>query len=324
MSIIWLLASICASNTDKMRYLILIILLSLVSCIARNKILLHNSEYKLDTPPGTKKISENFFADISETSNENYKNYLNWLEKLYGSTSRLYQDALPDSLVFEKTSYEPQYGEPHLMGDYYFQHPGFNEYPVVGVNYDQAKKYCEWRTNTYAEEVFLKTGVIQKITFPDSTRHFTIRRYLDGSFDWLVDRKSVPYARFQIPNNSEWEQIAGIDSGFEYGIDTSILKKRHRQTVTLFHTRDGHSPSLHMPLPLQAPTISYPENVYGLYNLIGNVSELVRDSSIVKGGSYKDLVNDIGITGSEIFTEPNYWTGFRCICRYEMPILNGS
>ena len=59
---------------------------------------------------------------------------------------------LPDTMVWVK-DYTHHMGDP--MVAYYWSHPAFDDYPVVGVNWNAAKYFCEWRTNyfnSYREE----------------------------------------------------------------------------------------------------------------------------------------------------------------------------
>jgi len=63
-----------------------------------------------------------------------------------------------------------------------------------------------------------------------------------------------------------------------------------------------------------SPSESYFQNKYGIFNLIGNVSEIVMEDNIVVGGSWRD--NDVlnWEKSTQEFTEPQDWIGFRCVC----------
>ena len=56
-----------------------------------------------------------------------------------------------------------------------------------------------------------------------------------------------------------------------------------------------------------------PTNYYGLYNMIGNVSELVEEK-VVKGGSYLDEIANCRIKKDGLYEGAAPNIGFRTIC----------
>ena len=81
--------------------------------------------------------------------------------------------AYPDTTVWMK-QFNYAYNEPIALQ--YFWFPGFNKYPVVGVNWKQCKAFCDWRTNSWRSE-----------------REKT-KQYFEGSF--------------RLPSEAEWEWAA--------------------------------------------------------------------------------------------------------------------
>ena len=64
---------------------------------------------------------------------------------------KIIEAALPDTLVWRS---ELSYNEP--LVEFYFRHPGFNEYPVVGVTWRQAHDFCLWRSDRVNENLPVK------------------------------------------------------------------------------------------------------------------------------------------------------------------------
>ena len=72
-----------------------------------------------------------FYMDRTEVTNLHYREYLYWLNKYLTllpiqTIKRSLDGALPDTLCWRS---ELSYNEP--LVEYYFRHPGFNNYPVV-------------------------------------------------------------------------------------------------------------------------------------------------------------------------------------------------
>lgn len=110
-----------------------------------------------------KRVTVNsFFIDKSEVSNLHYREYLFWLNRVFDPQNTpeyrsLVDAAYPDTLVWRASLAN---NEPYV--EYYFRHPSFNNYPVVGVTWRQAHDYALWRTDRVNELELVKGGYINK------------------------------------------------------------------------------------------------------------------------------------------------------------------
>lgn len=95
-----------------------------------------------------------FYMDETEVSNVDWLEYLNWIVEVPNDL-RWYYEALPDTLVWRSAL---AYNEPYVNN--YFRHPAYQEYPVVGVTWEQAMAYCDWRTNVVNENILRNKGIM--------------------------------------------------------------------------------------------------------------------------------------------------------------------
>ena len=78
-----------------------------------------------------------FYMDQYEIRNIDWREYTNWMKVVFGRTApKLVDKAQPDVNVWRE---ELAYNEPYLEN--YFISPAYDQYPVVGVIWEQAMDY---------------------------------------------------------------------------------------------------------------------------------------------------------------------------------------
>jgi gliding motility-associated lipoprotein GldK len=174
----------------------------------------------------------------------------------------------PDTLAWMH-DYSYAFNEP--MTDEYFWHPAFDDYPVVGINWDQAVAFTKWRTQMMNS--FLRRN--NELTLPD----------------------------FRLPTESEWEYAArgGMDlSPYPWG---GPYTRNHKgcflanfKPLRGNYTADGGLRSVKV--------ASYNPNAYGLYDMAGNVSEWTSNTFDESAFSYAhDMNMDYTLTAEDSDSE---------------------
>ena len=96
-----------------------------------------------------------FYMDETEVSNQDWLDYLHWISISFPDDHELYYNALPDTLVWRSPL---AYNEPYVQN--YLRHPAYEDYPVVGVSWDQVQEYCTWRTDRANEFILQQKGIL--------------------------------------------------------------------------------------------------------------------------------------------------------------------
>jgi gliding motility-associated lipoprotein GldK len=212
----------------------------------------------------------------------------------------------PDTTAWVK-DFNYSYNVP--MHNDYFWHQAYAQYPVVGVNWSQARAFCAWRTS-------YKNAYVKKKKGRDQVNSF------------------------RLPSEAEWEFAArgGLESGM-YPWGGPYTKNDKGCFLANFKPNRGDYAADNALYTVEVK--SYDPNGYGLYNMAGNVAEWTADSyesasyeftstmnpsvqdidnkrKVVRGGSWKDVAYYIQVSARdfEYADTARSYIGFRTIQDY--------
>lgn len=310
----------------------LIILISILSIIVG--CFLHKQQYdvvrktpklKYETPFGCVWLHDNIFIDKSEVRNLDYLEFLYWTSR---KEPEKLKAILPDTSVWKDSL---RLNEPYVL--YYLRHPSYRDYPVVGISYEQAIAFCNWRSDRVNEFIYLRDHKIK-------------------NKDYKID-STYPHPEkmhYRLPTKQEWEYAssAGLPYcyfplGYESLVDKNHIPVSNTLEVQRFiydkkmneyHTyvNGGIAGSLNDFADVTIPVYTGEKNKYGINNLLGNVSEIIADT-LFKGLNYETALDgstfklkkqdyqkvDSTSNGYDYkytfrYQKPQAWLGFRCVC----------
>ena len=258
-----------------------------------------------------------YYMDETEIRNVDYREYLYWISRVYVDYPQVYRNALPDTLVWRSPM---AYNEPYVQ--YYFRHPSYNDYPVVGVTWVQANDYCQWRTDRVNEMLLIEQGILNPNPNQINEDNFNTEAYLAGQYEGLVNQNlpsldpnqeerrvrledGILLPRYRLPTEAEWEYAAFALIGNTYeerlyerriypwdGHNVRNPRKKVRGQFMANFVRGkgdfmGLAGNLNDNASITAPVTSYWPNDYGLYCMAGNVNEWVED--VYRPASFQDF-----------------------------------
>jgi len=227
-------------------------------------------------------------------------------------SSFIFQDQIPiypDTLTWIR-DFTYSYNEP--LATRYFWHPGFDDYPVVGVTWSQAKAFCNWRTKIQT--------------------------------DFLSMKGEPELQAYRLPTETEWEYAARGGKGFSmypwggyYTRDDDGVFLANFKPLRGNYVEDGGIAAMKVG--------SYDPNEYGIYDMAGNVAEWtsaafdeagynyygdlnanfeynalpddppVMKRKVIRGGSWKDISSYIQVSSRsyEYQDTTKSYIGFRCV-----------
>ncbi|MBQ8100105.1 MAG: SUMF1/EgtB/PvdO family nonheme iron enzyme [Paludibacteraceae bacterium] len=222
--------------------------------------------------------------------------------------TRMIINVYPDTMVWMR-DFQFAYNEPMLQQ--YFSHPGFADYPVVGITWEQADAFCQWRT------------------------------------DYFLGASTVAAQKYRLPTEAEWEyaarggrKMATYPWGGNYARDAKGCFLANFKPYRGSYIDDTGAATMKV--------AQFRPNDFGLFDMAGNVAEWTSSAynasansyvhdlnpqfqyrarkedpevlkrKVVKGGSWKDISYYLqcGTRTYEYQYESRPYIGFRCVRSY--------
>lgn len=260
-------------------------------------------EFTTDSANVVKSISvERFFAAKTEVSNASYRQFLTDLR-----TQGRWEDhktAIIDSLAWRETF---SYGEPYAV--HYSVHPAYDNYPVVNVAHKGALLYCTWledQLNANTDDLN-----VYKVSLPSREEWVAAAKgnHKRSPYPWggpaATNAKGCILANFK---------YVGIEQ-VHFNVETNSYEIVQNQEVPVGRSRYiGMAGNLNG-VDVTAPVSSYTPNDFGLYNMSGNVAEMVAQKGVACGGGWLSTGFDVRCVSTMTYDGPQPDVGFRPIVR---------
>ena len=275
----------------------------------RNRLDPARREYNTDKPvPADLPLISKDTAYIDEEGNIHRRTIQRPLTGDFDFINTYIVNVYPDTTAWIN-DFDNAYNEPYTR--MYFSHAGYNNYPVVGVSWEQASAFANWRTDFLRRSLGKEGIYIEPYRLPTEA---------EWEYAARAGNSETPYP---------WEEALPMD---ERGCFYANFKPREGD-----FTRDGHI--------ITSEVGTFKPNDFGLYDMAGNVSEwtstaftesvdkLTSDMNpeyrydaaqedpyrlkrkIVRGGSWKDAAQNVrsDLRQWEYQNEQRSYIGFRCV-----------
>jgi formylglycine-generating enzyme required for sulfatase activity len=298
-----------------------------------NNFLNRNSSSEIPYFPGTfnaksteghfRPISDKIFAEEAEVRNEQYNEFLAYLT----------QHGLKD--LYDKYKFDfSRYEEPALafMTTYSLPRPDskknrhYNNYPAVNISFEAANAYCDWLTQQYNNATERKYKKV-KFRLPTLDEWQIAAASIKNPTSWKlndqeVEVKITPQGS-EFDKNPELRKVTLDDPEILYpwfryfGLRNTPLNVKDcylgnfKSEPCGCPGYKGNKPTHGDGFAMMSPTKTYFPNDIGLYDVVGNVAEMISEKGKACGGSWNQPPSESTMRSVSIYENPDPAVGFR-------------
>lgn len=238
-------------------------------------------------------FKDSIWIATTECSNLEYSAYLK--STIIGLTEKEAAKLTPKNLLWKSIEERPKPYE-----EYYFGHPAYHNFPVVNISIEQAMLFCEWKTTQ-------------------------VNKYLSTLAE--KEKKGIKKVRVRLPKDVEWKfaALGGLPGYSDYPWKGLGMRVEKGKDIGNFRAnfKDNYGDikigrkTIKAEDDLISPVNAFYKNGYGLYNMSGNVAELIEDKYIVRGGHWDSFKDGLRLNTFEYYTGASPYVGFRYVIEVE-------
>ncbi len=268
------------------------------------------------TPPGTIRIADNLYFDKTEITNFSYLEFMFWTKKIFGTNSREFLGILPDTNVWSKLNIGYS-----SLDTFYLRHPSYRDFPVVGVSFDQATAYSNWRSDRVMEYMLIEKNVIPNIENPPKDSVFTIEKYYKGQYYGVQpNQQFLIYPYYSLPDTITYKNVTFFADSFN-SKNYKYCKEKFCKDKLFIESNCFEINDLKTILhPYGISPLKTTSCVFCNRELITHLKGNLREMTNVKGQFFGISFIDTCKTPINICRQDtlltNSYTGFRNICKY--------
>ena len=230
---------------------------------------------------GMVKVSEKLWVDDTEITNNEYRMFVGAL------SPEKQKEYLPDTTVWDDPS----------LTKFYYWHPAYDDYPVVGITHQQALAFCQWRTTLYLKE------------YPTSKVKFRLPTEQEWQIMAMSGLDETTSEESESSTKLEDYYAGGWLEAYTYG-----KGKKKKGLYFNFNFYQGEYGLGGIDGYFFTNTVkAFNKDLKAIYGLSGNVAEIVSEQGIAKGGSWKHTAEKCLVNAKIAYTKADPWLGFRCV-----------
>ena len=231
-----------------------------------------------------------FFMMKSEVSNLDYREFLAYLKR-EGRTT----DLKIAQVNNEGWKIDGAFMEPYVKT--YASHSAYDDYPVVNITKQAAELYCEFLKESINKNNSLKGYKIKEVRLPLKA-------------EWIMAAKAgrdlapYPWGGYYL-RNAKGCVLANFKGMGSENITKNYTTGKLEVVKDVVVSHTNYQSTL--------PVFSFFPNDFDLYNMSGNVAEMIADKNVAMGGSWNSTGFDIRIESEMPLNEFSCEIGFRPI-----------
>lgn len=218
-----------------------------------------------------------FYASRTEVSNAQYREFLAAMDTA--------GDEVKQIIAIQNDNWKKGRYKAEPFAEYYHAHEAYRNYPVVNISHEAAKLYCEWLTAYYsAMDIGLPSGMQLIFRLPKREEWvYLANGGLNGPYAWggpfIRNKKGCELANF-LPYGSE---------NITYDAESNSYRVISVESDSYMGTPGNYNRNA----DVTAPVRSYAPNGHGVYNMNGNVAEMLSEPGVAAGGAWLSPGYDI-------------------------------